>query len=326
MAGRSAAGGAPMALSFRLGPIPVHVHVWFLTICLVPGLGAHRGALGVALWTAGFLVTALAHELGHALALHRFGARAEVNLSFVWPGAARATQLTADQRAIVALAGPAVSLALGATALAVFRKWPPPGPVTAAGLQYLASINLGWGLINLLPVFPLDGGHVVACAIERSAKRRRMDGQQVVHVVSVGFGIVGALLALGAKMPLLAFLCGMVALQNARFVRSPDQGNREAALRAHVQAAFDALERGDAIVAIRHCRIVLGTSCDPATRRDAVRLLAYAFATGNDWCSLVDLLEAGGVRALDASDLERYQIAALELGRPQEAERIALLR
>jgi Zn-dependent protease len=314
-----------MCLSFRLGPIPVRVHAWFLSMAVVLGLGAHHGLLGVAIWTAGLLITAMTHELGHALTLRRFGAPAEVCLSFVRPAAsARAASLPALARAIVALAGPAASLALGGAALAVVRAF--PSSIAGAGLQYLAWINLVWGLVNLLPLFPLDGGHALAAALERAARRTRGDGKQIVHWLSVALAVIAGILALRARMPIPALFCAYLALQNARSLRTRDQANREAALTLHVQAAFDALQREEITVAVRHCRTVLGGSGDPATRRDAVRLLAYAYATGDDWSSLVNLLEAGGVLALDAGDLERYQLAARELGRPQEAERIAVLR
>jgi Zn-dependent protease len=316
-----------MSISFRLGTIPVRVHFWFLATSLVLGLGARRGPLGVAIWTAGFLITVMAHELGHALALRRFGVPADVNLSFLRPGAgARAASLPPLQRAIISLAGPAASLALGGAALAAVRACSPSGATAAAGLRYLAWINLGWGLVNLLPVFPLDGGHVLAAALDRAARRTRGEGMQVVHWLSVGFAVLVGVVALRVRVPLATFLCAFLALQNARSLRTRDQANREATLCVHVKAAFDALQRGDAAVAIGHCRTVLGASREPATRRDAVRLLAYAYATGNDWGSLVELLESGGVLALDAGDLERYELAACELGRPREAERIALLR
>jgi Zn-dependent protease len=328
MAGRSAPDSrASMSLSFRLGPIPVRIHAWFLVASVLLALGAQGGLLGVLIWAVGFVVSAMVHELGHALVLRRFGAPAEVHLSLLRPAVGtRAASLPALKRAVVALAGPAASLALGGAALAVLHASPPSSAVVRAGLQYLAWINLVWGLLNLLPVFPLDGGHVLAAALDRAAHRTRSEGNQIVHWLSVAFAAVAGVVALWARLPIPALLCASVALQNARSLRTRDQANREATLGVHLRAAFDALERGDVAVAVRHCRTVLGESLDPAIRRDAVRLLAYAYATGDDWGSLLELLEAGGVLALDAGDLDRYLLAARELGRPREAERIAVLR
>jgi uncharacterized protein HemY len=94
----------------------------------------------------------------------------------------------------------------------------------------------------------------------------------------------------------------------------------------HVQAAREALERGDASVAIGHCRTILEGSADPVTRKDCVRLLAYAYATSGAWGKLIDLIETGGPRDLGDGDLERYERAARELGRAGDAGRIAVLR
>jgi uncharacterized protein HemY len=79
-------------------------------------------------------------------------------------------------------------------------------------------------------------------------------------------------------------------------------------------------------VAIHHCRTILTGSHNGATRRDAVRLLAYAYATSDDWRNLMHLLESGGAAALAEDELEKYQRAAGELGRSDEARRIGSLR
>jgi hypothetical protein len=140
---------------------------------------------------------------------------------------------------------------------------------------------------------------------------------------------IGAVLALGiaaahARMLPVALVCWVWAFQTARALARSAQ-NGDAILRVHLQAAFDAAERGDAPVAIHHCRTILGTSRDGRLRRDAVRLLAYAYATSDDWGNLIQLLEKGGARALAEGELEKLQRAASELGRADDAHRIRLL-
>jgi membrane-associated protease RseP (regulator of RpoE activity) len=59
-----------------------------------------------------------------------------------------------------------VSLLLGITWFPfprVFRDWSWQAPI-ANGLFILLWINLGWALLNLIPLWPLDGGRV-ACEI-----------------------------------------------------------------------------------------------------------------------------------------------------------------
>jgi hypothetical protein len=65
---------------------------------------------------------------------------------------------------------------------------------------------------------------------------------------------------------------------------------------------------------------------DRRLRRDAVRLLAYAYATSNDWRNLMQLLESGGAEALADGELEKFQHVARELGHAEDAQRMGLLR
>lgn len=61
-------------------------------------------------------------------------------------------------------------------------------------------------------------------------------------------------------------------------------------------------------------------------RKDALRLLAFAYASTEAWGKLMELLESGGVLALEDRELETYEQAANQLGRSEEAQRIAMLR
>jgi hypothetical protein len=130
-----------------------------------------------------------------------------------------------------------------------------------------------------------------------------------------------------AKAVLPALICGLLAFQNFRAVRvAREQRNREAVARVHLRAAFEALGRGEPRVAIRHFQAILGSSTDLAIRKDAVRLLTYAYATSNDWGRVMDVLESGGAQMLEQGELEKYQRAAGELGRAEDARRIGCLR
>ena len=73
-------------------------------------------------------------------------------------------------------------------------------------LKSLLWVNLWWSLMNLLPVFPLDGGQIYA-SIERSPKK--------VWIVGM---VTGALVAIAAFFILhklfIAILFGYFAFQN----------------------------------------------------------------------------------------------------------------
>ncbi len=101
--------------------------------------------------------------------------------------------------------------------------------------------------------------------------------------------------------------------------------HREARSKACLAAAFEAIDRGDERRAIEDCVSVLVHSRDEGIRREAVRVLAYAYATSGAWDGLMCLLEEGGASMIAREDLARYAHAARELGHEEDADRIAAL-
>lgn len=311
-------------MSFRLGSIPVRVDPTLLLLSVMIGLGVGRGAVGVAAAAASLFATVLAHEVAHAVAIRSFAGTGEVHLTlFRNTLGDRIASLPAIARAVVSLAGPAANLCLGVAVIGVVRTHAPASEVGAGALRNFGFINVAWGVLNLLPILPLDGGHALVALLDRATKGR---GEQPARWISLGGAVALGLAAAHARALLPLFICGMWAVQNIRALRTRSERNNEAILRIHLQAAFDAAGRGDAGVAIHHCRTILTGSHNGATRRDAVRLLAYAYATSDDWRNLMHLLESGGAAALAEDELEKYQRAAGELGRSDEARRIGSLR
>jgi Zn-dependent protease len=311
------------SLSFRLGRIPVRVHLWFLLAGLAFGFATQRSPLWAAAWASIFVATAFVHELAHAVAASRLGAPAEVELSPLRVGhAARTRALSWGKRLLVSFAGPAASLVIGAAALAVVARHAPAGPLPAAGLRLAAWINLGWGLANLLPILPLDAGHALVAVLDRITGGR---GEPPVRWLSLAMAAGLGVVALQSRAPLAAIVAALIALQNAQRLRA-QPNNDENIRRVHLEAASAALERGDAAVAVGHCRAILEGAEDVLMRRDAVRLLAYAYATSGRWGQLMDLIESGAPIDLADGDLEKYERAARELGRARDALRIASLR
>ncbi len=311
-------------LTFRLGRIPVRVHVWFVAAAVLLGVSAGLGPLGASLVTVGCLLTVLANELGHAAAAKAFGVAAEVHLTLLRGNlGARIGSLSPARRFAVFVAGPAVGIAIGAIGLGLLRLHVPASDLVAHAARYVAWINLGWGLLNLVPVVPLDGGFALLAVLDGITRGR---GRQATHWVSFVIAAVVAVVAIRAKAPLLVVLCGAIALQNFRGLRTREMRDRDSQLREELKAAFAAMDREDSIAAIRRCKTILRDATDAATRIDAIRLLAYAFATTEAWAPLMQLLESGGARALADGELEKYQKAATELGRSDEARRISFLR
>lgn len=115
-----------------------------------------------------FFLSVLAHELGHSLVSARLGMPAPSITLFIFGGIAQLSREPKRPRDefLIAGAGPLVSLVLGLGFSAL--SWAGPGsvgvPLAALG-KWLGLVNLGLGLFNLLPVFPLDGGRILRALV-----------------------------------------------------------------------------------------------------------------------------------------------------------------
>jgi Zn-dependent protease len=137
-----------------------------------------------------FFISLLLHELGHALQARRDGVEIEgINL-WLFGGVAqfkgRFPSAGAEFR--IAIAGPLVSLALGAlfVLVAAFAGLPNAFDGIAAWLGYTNLILL---VFNLLPALPLDGGRVLRSALWQARGDLRW-ATAVAAGVGRGFGFL----------------------------------------------------------------------------------------------------------------------------------------
>jgi Zn-dependent protease len=109
-----------------------------------------------------FFACLLLHELGHAVQARREGMTIEGITLWLFGGVARFRGLfpAAGSEFRVAIAGPLVSLALGAVMLAAAILLPLPAAVDGV-VHWLGYINLVLLVFNMLPALPLDGGRVL---------------------------------------------------------------------------------------------------------------------------------------------------------------------
>jgi len=186
---------ASLSLRFRLGPFPVSVEPWFFFVPLI----AFRASLWTALaWTAVVFASILVHELGHALAARLFGAGAAIRLYGLGGLTYHSGLPTARRRILVTLAGPGAGFLLGLLALGPYLLLPPSFAVRA-----LLLTNVFWGAVNLLPVPPLDGGHVLE---ELLGPRRKVLALQAGAVVGALAAVGGFLLWGWVAAVMFAFL------------------------------------------------------------------------------------------------------------------------
>jgi stage IV sporulation protein FB len=172
-------------LHFRVFGFPVRVSPWFWGVTLMMALsGGEKGSdpKDVLIWVAVVFVSILIHELGHAVLQRRFGGRPRIVL-YGFGGLAVCDDCDRSPRTqiLISLAGPCAGFLFAAAILVMIRLaghevrfgalpglvgkliplWEPfESPLANGMIFYLLYVNIFWGLVNLLPIYPLDGGRV----------------------------------------------------------------------------------------------------------------------------------------------------------------------
>jgi stage IV sporulation protein FB len=155
-------------LSFRFLGFPVRVHwmFWLMGALLVGGnyMDRRDALILVPICLAATFVSVLVHELGHAWFMRRYGAYAEIILHGMGGAAIPSgAQFSRQQSLMITAAGPGVQLLLGLAIISLLRQWPQffvTGSYTQFFLARLQWVSIAWALFNLLPIYPMDGGHI----------------------------------------------------------------------------------------------------------------------------------------------------------------------
>jgi len=161
-------------LNFSVLGIPVRVHpmFWFVGILL----GLRDGEpVGIFLWVLALFISILVHEMGHALAIRANGWYPWITLyGFGGLASYQPTRIRPWTQIGISLAGPVAGFVLAAVIVALLQisgnKWRVVGVQVIPGMMrnerladltfYMLYINIYWGLVNLLPIYPLDGGQI----------------------------------------------------------------------------------------------------------------------------------------------------------------------
>lgn len=173
-------------LRFRLFGIPVRIHPFFWLVTLILALRPDTDGKSLVIWVLVVAFSILVHEFGHVAAFVFYGQRARVVL-YAMGGLAipdeddyrrqwRPAQTTDGwQQIVISLAGPVAGFLLAGLVIAglyignassEFLNWKVGhgewirNDRLAITVYYLLQVNVLWGVLNLFPIYPLDGGHV----------------------------------------------------------------------------------------------------------------------------------------------------------------------
>lgn len=232
-------------LRFRLFGFPIRVHWMFWIVALLLGRTSPSPKAAL-IWVSAVFVSIVIHELGHAVAFRAFGLDSRIVLYAMGgltipqsnPYATREERLAPWQHVLVSFAGPAAGfLFAGAilAALAVARVrlqvefelgFIPLVHIARFGATFelyalvatLVFINIMWGIVNLLPIYPLDGGQIARGALEALSVRRAIE---ISHIASVAAAAAVALVMLvHFDSQWNAFFFGYMAFINYRAIQA----------------------------------------------------------------------------------------------------------
>lgn len=179
----------PYDLKFRLFGFPIRITPWFWAVSAI--MGANLGdARSIIIWIAAVFLGILVHELGHAFAMRYYGFQPNITFHAMGGLTSYNSQYQINRRylsnwdhAFIDAAGPLAGFALlGVIAIGLLLIGVNPlgflfdinslddqqklsivsflsGPVQIF-LKLEMFICLFWGILNLMPVYPLDGGQI----------------------------------------------------------------------------------------------------------------------------------------------------------------------
>jgi stage IV sporulation protein FB len=244
-------------LNFRIGDIPVRIHPFFWLVTLIMfasgGMDEENAPLLLGIWIGVVFFSILIHELGHAVVMRHYGDHPSVVLysfgglaipsgaggggGFYDSGWRPRARLTPIRKIQISFAGPLAGFILAAATVVlckvadveIYLDWRggyvpiprtflPDKPGLDALLESILWVNLMWGLVNLLPIYPLDGGQI---ARELFTLAQVPDGFRKSLYLSmftaIGAAIVMFSFGLGGIFTLLLF--GSLAYSNWQIIQ-----------------------------------------------------------------------------------------------------------
>ena len=227
-------------IRFTLFGVQVSIHptLW-LTLAILGRAFFATSALELMLsllFIVSAFVVLLAHEMGHALVGRRLGGGFPC-VYLAWLGGDctnESARLTRMQGVVMTAAGPLSSLLVGVlaygllclyvgdftmgtliaaySALGIMPAVELPGcsPLVIALFCFLIEVSCWWTLLNLLPIFPLDGGQIM---------QGLMKSRPQMHAISLGAAVVFALAFGTLGMWLLTIFMILLAVLNHKLYR-----------------------------------------------------------------------------------------------------------
>lgn len=276
-----------LAIRFKLFGIPITIAPTFFLLGFLFyqwNIGQASPILATVEIMAWVLIAVLVHELGHALVVRYFGLQPQILLYMIGGRASWEQQvdhpLSNKQHILIALAGPLAGFLLGVLVwfYAGVLGGPMPGLAIAPDLlyRYVIYFTIYWSILNLLPMYPLDGGQVLFYALNQHP---RWNARMITSIITLALGGGLILLSIRAGEWWVSLLLGFIIMNNYRLLQS----SRDQQLNEKVAVVTEAVKAGRLEEAIEGAKGVLAEAKSEPFRYWAVSLLARLYAQEENW-------------------------------------------
>lgn len=204
-------------MNFRLLGVPVRISPFFWVVTAMLGWG-DGDMQRVAIWVGCVFLSIMVHEMGHALTNRLFGRSPAIVLHGMGGLCfSEGPNISAWQRILVLFNGPFAGFLLYGVLSLVMTKVTIEDPNYLEVVSNLLFINLIWGLMNLVPIWPLDGGQITGVILMKLSPRR---GQEFTHGLSLLIaGVIAILLYQKTNEIYLLLLMGIFAMNNFQMLQ-----------------------------------------------------------------------------------------------------------
>lgn len=171
-------------------------------------------------WMVVFFLAILIHELGHAIANQMFGRSSYIEIHGMGglTVSNRFGPTSYGQDIFTSFAGPLAGFLTAGLAYLLIRFVPGASTgVPGLLLQTLFSICIFWGIFNLIPMLPLDGGNIMRSIVHMV---RGPYEDRLPLIISVVFGVLTMIAAfLMFRSLYMLLVIGMLTLSNWQKLR-----------------------------------------------------------------------------------------------------------
>lgn len=204
---------------FDVADIPVRVSIWYGLLLLYWFRGG-EDVKGTLIWVIVVTLSILVHELGHALVARHYRLRPSILLHGLG-GLCNHDRAERDRHDVfIIAAGPGAGLLLGLVTWIVSELAPVSlqlnpwfGSIVAMSLY----VNIGWSVVNLLPIWPLDGGQLYRLFLLRVFKPAR--AESVTHYTALGLLLAAVVFGQVTSGSMMLMLVLWIAWDNIMALR-----------------------------------------------------------------------------------------------------------